>query len=120
MSTFGFDNINTVATEPKKNIDLSGLPKGVPAVSAEKDQRIIKQSEKLGFPSREPVRKASEERILRHNKKPRPPKLSLYITGPASVINRFIAFADKIGADSYWQAIEKLLNTAEERSRAGD
>jgi hypothetical protein len=118
-SNFGFDKVipPPEKTAPKK-LDLTNLPEPLPEITPEKERKVNKRAEDLGFASRDPAKRVGEERILRHKKKTSP-KLSIYVTGPAAVINRFIIYTERSGSDSYWQAIEKLLTEAEGRIAGG-
>ncbi len=97
--SMGFEN-----AKPKK-LDLSGLPKGTPKISAEKEKGAVKRGESLGFISRE----ADGPSEVRRNRKKAPTK-SVFITGPAPVINQFIEYTNNLGVTSYWLALEKLLS----------
>jgi hypothetical protein len=91
-------------TRPKK-LDLSGLPKGTPKISSEKERAAVERGETLGFVSRE----SEGPKEVRRNRKKAPTK-SIFITGPAPVINQFIEYTNHLGVTSYWLALEKLLS----------
>jgi hypothetical protein len=38
------------------------------------------------------------------------PTRSLHIQGPASVLDRFVAYANELKADAYWEVLDKLLS----------
>ena len=113
MSSFGFDKVKKPAEQGERKLDLSGLTMQPPAVPADKEQRAIKKGEELGFTSREPSetkgRKGEGEgRVMRRHE--RTPTRSIYVQGPASVLDRFVAYANELKADAYWEVLDKLLS----------
>jgi hypothetical protein len=40
----------------------------------------------------------------------RTPTRSLYVQGPASVLDRYVAYANELKADAYWEVLDKLLS----------
>jgi hypothetical protein len=104
MSSFGFDKVKKPAEQGERKLDLSGLTMQPPAVPADKEQRAIKKGEELGFTSREPSetkeRKGEGEgRVMRRHE--RTPTRSIYVQGPASVLDRFVAYANELKADAH-------------------
>ena len=112
MSSFGFDKVKKPTEQGERKLDLSGLTMQPPPVPADKEQRAIEQAEKLGFRSREPSE--TKERKTREgegNASARAnPTRSIYIQGPVSVLDRFVAYANELKADAYWEVLDKLLS----------
>jgi hypothetical protein len=107
--SFGFDKIKKAADQPERKLDLSGLQMQPPTVPVEKEKKALAKGEALGFSRREPIEtERGKGRVLRRHQ--RTPMRSLYIQGPASVLDRFVAFTNELGVDAYWQALEKLLS----------
>jgi translation initiation factor 2 beta subunit (eIF-2beta)/eIF-5 len=114
MSSFGFDKVKRPAEqEGERKLDLSGLTmQPPPPVPADKEQRAIEKGEKLGFKSREPSETKERKtegkgRVMRLRE--RMPTRSIYVQGPASVLDRFVAYANELNADAYWEVLDKLL-----------
>jgi hypothetical protein len=108
VSNFGFDKVNKPANEERK-LDLSGIHMTAPVPPVEKEKKAVAKGEQLGFSSREPDRPTrGQGRVER--KRQQTPMRSIYIKGPESVLDRFIAYTNQLGVDAYWQALEKLLN----------
>jgi hypothetical protein len=107
--SFGFDKIKKQGEPAERALDLSGLnlqPPIVPPV--EKEKKALAKGEALGFSSREaadPERRKGS--VVRRRQKTA--TRSLYIQGPASVLDRFVTYTNQLGVDAYWQALEKLL-----------
>ncbi len=40
----------------------------------------------------------------------RTPTRSLYVQGPASVLDRFVAYTNELKASAYWEVLDKLLS----------
>jgi hypothetical protein len=40
----------------------------------------------------------------------RMPTRSIYVQGPSSVLDRFVAYANELKADAYWEVLDKLLS----------
>jgi len=38
----------------------------------------------------------------------RTPTRFIYVQGPASVLDRFLAYANELKADAYWEVLDKL------------
>ena len=65
--------------------------------------------EALEFTPREPGEtKQGKGRVMRRHE--RIPTRSLYIQGPAFVLDRFVAYANELKADAYWEVLDKLLS----------
>lgn len=79
-------------------MDLSGLTMRAPEVPADKEKRALAKGEELGFTAREPGEQG-EGRVLRRHQ--RAPTRSLYVQGPASVLDRFVAYTNELGASAY-------------------
>jgi hypothetical protein len=113
MSSFGFDKIKKAAEQGERKLDLSGLTMQPPPVTADKEQRAITKGEELGFTSREPseikeLKAEGKGRVMRRHE--RTPTRSIYVQGPASVLDRFVAYANELKADAYWEVLDKLLS----------
>jgi hypothetical protein len=107
--SFGFDRVKKPPADPERKLDLSGLQMQTPPVPADKEKRAISKAEALGFKSREPSEtKQGEGRVMRRHE--RTPTRSLYIQGPVSVLDRFVAYANELKADAYWEVLDKLLS----------
>jgi hypothetical protein len=107
--TFGFDKVRKPPEGPERTLDLSGLKMRPPEVPAEKEKRALAKGEALGFTSREPEEPKPEQgRVLRRHQ--RTPTRSLYVQGPASVLDRFVAYTNELGASAYWEVLDKLLS----------
>lgn len=103
---------NQTALPADKKIDMQGLDMSPIALSLEKEQAAIAKGEQLGYVAREaippgPPNLAPEASSVRRRKKV--PTKAILVTGPVSVIDKFIEYANESGATSYWQAIENLL-----------
>ena len=106
--SFGFDKVKKSAQRSEHKLDLSGLAMQTPEVPAEKEKRALAKGEALGFTSREPdEHKPQQGRVLRHHQ--RSPTRSLYVQGPASVLDRFVAYTNELEASAYWEVLDKLL-----------
>jgi hypothetical protein len=106
--SFGFDKVKKSPTPSERTLDLSGLQMQTPAVPADKEQRALARGEALGFTSREPIETMQGKgRVMRRHE--RTPTRSLYIQGPVSVLDRFVAYANELKADAYWEVLDKLL-----------
>ena len=111
MSSFGFDKVKKPVEQGERKLDLSGLTMQPPPVPADKEQRAITKGEELGFTSREPSEtkeRKGEGRVMRRHE--RTPTRSIYVQGPASVLDRFVAYANELKADAYWELLDKLLS----------
>ena len=113
MSSFGFDKVKRPAEQGERKLDLSGLTMQPPPVPADKEQRAIEQGEKLGFRSREPSETKEHKtegkgKVMRL--RVRMPTRSIYVQGPSSVLDRFVAYANELKADAYWEVLDKLLS----------
>jgi hypothetical protein len=113
MSSFGFDKVKRPAEQGERKLDLSELTMQPPPVPADKEQRAIEQGEKLGFRSRESSETKERKtegkgRVMRLRE--RMPTRSIYVQGPASVLDRFVAYANELKADAYWEVLDKLLS----------
>jgi hypothetical protein len=107
--SFGFDKIKKSQASDERKLDLSGLQMPTPNVSLEKEKKALAKGEALGFASREPDEpEKGKGRVVRRRQKT--PMRSLYIQGPASVLDRFVTYTNQLGVDAYWQALEKLLD----------
>ena len=111
MSSFGFEKVKKPVEQGERKLDLSGLTMQPPPVPADKEQRAITKGEELGFTSREPSEtkeRKGEGRVMRRHE--RTPTRSIYVQGPASVLDRFVAYANELEADAYWEVLDKLLS----------
>jgi hypothetical protein len=107
--SFGFDKVKKIAPDPERKLDLTDLRMDTPTVPADKEKRALARGEALGFTSREPTEsKQGKGRVMRRHE--RPPTRSLYIQGPVSVLDRFVAYANELNADAYWEVLDKLLS----------
>jgi hypothetical protein len=107
--SFGFDKFKKPAQRSEQELDLSGLTMQTPEVPAEKEKRALAKGEALGFTSREPDElKAGQGRVVRRHQ--RTPTRSLYIQGPASVLDRFVAYTNELQVSAYWEVLDKLLS----------
>jgi hypothetical protein len=107
--SFGFDKVKKPAQRSERKLDLSGLTMRTPEVPLEKEKRALARGETLGFTSREPAEpKAGQGRVLRRHQ--RTPTRSLYVQGPASVLDRFVAYTNELEASAYWEVLDKLLS----------
>jgi hypothetical protein len=107
--SFGFDKVKKTAHQSERKLDLSGLTMRAPEVPADKEKRALAKGEELGFTAREPGDvKQGEGRVLRRHQ--RAPTRSLYVQGPASVLDRFVAYTNELGASAYWETLDKLLS----------
>jgi hypothetical protein len=107
--SFGFDKIKKTTEQFERKLDLSGLTMRTHEVPAEKEKRALAKGEALGFRSREPVEpKQGQGRVLRRHE--RTPTRSLYVQGPASVLDRFVAYTNELEASAYWEVLDKLLS----------
>jgi hypothetical protein len=107
--SFGFDKIKKPTEQSERKLDLSGLTMRTPEVPVEKEKRALAKGEALGFTSREPVEpKQGHGRVLRRHE--RTPTRSLYVQGPASVLDRFVAYTNELEASAYWEVLDKLLS----------
>jgi hypothetical protein len=106
---FGFEKAKKPGPEAERKIDLSGLEMQPPNVSPEKEEKALAKGEGLGFSRREPAEsRRGESKVMRRRQKTT--MRSLYIQGPVSVLDRFVAYTNELGVDAYWQALEKLLS----------
>ena len=120
MSSFGFDKVKKPAEQGERKLDLSGLTMQTPPVSADKEQRAIAKGEELGFTSREPTETKERKRggkwtLMRRHV--RTPTRSLYVQGPASVLDRYVAYANELKADAYW--LDRRQKSARSMGAAG-
>jgi hypothetical protein len=107
--SFGFDKVRKPPARPERTLDLAGLKMRPHEVPADKEKRALAKGEALGFTSREPEEpRPGQGRILRHHQ--RTPTRSLYVQGPASVLDRFVAYTNEVGASAYWEVLDKLLS----------
>jgi hypothetical protein len=107
--SFGFDKVKKSAQPSEQKLDLSGLTMQTPEVPAEKEKRALAKGEALGFTSREPAEpRQLQGRVLRRHE--RTPTRSLYVQGPASVLDRFVAYTNELGASAYWEVLDRLLS----------
>lgn len=72
-------------------------------------QRADLASEAAGFPSRQapPVIRRRRRRIISDE-----PQTTFTIRTPISIFNRFVGYVEASGAQSYWDALERLMNAA--------
>jgi hypothetical protein len=89
-----FDKVKKPEQDERK-LDLSGLTMQPPPVPADKEQRAITKGEEFGFTSREPSetkepKAQGKGRVMRRRE--RTPTRSIYVQGPASVLDRFVAY----------------------------
>ncbi len=110
MARFGFEQ-----DDEDPRVDLSGLPpakkKRPSSVSKEK---VIKDSEKLGFEDRRPqsslIGSAPEPfRRKPGRKPPSEPKKQVMISGPESVMVAFQKFCEDQGNLAYWEGLKQLM-----------
>ena len=122
--SYGFDKAKaapaTPAADAPRKLDLGNI--GVvpaPVPSPAQEARAIEAGTSLGFTDRGSAGGSSAapaapsvpagEPVVRV-RSAREPQKNLFIKGPQRVTDRFIRFANDSGADSYWEALEKLLD----------
>lgn len=124
--SYGFDKAKATpaapAAETPRKLDLGNISvTPAPAPSPAQEARAIETGTSLGFTDRgsgasavvaatAPAATAVGEPVVRV-RSAREPQKNLFIKGPQRVTDRFIKFANESGADSYWEALEKLLDT---------
>lgn len=98
--SYGFGDNDSAITLPKSIEKKATRPVNVIDVA--------EAGKKLGFVSREGQgrRKPGPKRAE--------PQSKLTLTGPERVLKRFQAYCDESGGVAYWQAIENLLDDAEQ------
>ena len=108
MGKYGFsDDVEPAAPQ------LISLPKPKPKADKPAPALVadaVRAGESLGFVSREP-RKKAEAPARRPGRQRTEPQAKLLVTGPERVIDAFRAYCEREDIASYWQAIERLLES---------
>jgi hypothetical protein len=115
MSGYGFAKANKAPQEKPadspKTIDLSGLD--LPPLEVSSGKREGSHRERRGLRLYEPrtCNGRTAKRAIYHccQKAQESPTKSLYIQGPVTVLDRFIAYANETNSSAYWEVIDALL-----------
>jgi hypothetical protein len=129
------DPFGAVKPKPKtaqksKALDFEGLPPAPGAPSAEREAAAIMVGESLGYVSRESAQEKAIEpyleasgsqgqpgtkqgagggSVVRRRPGGNVPMRSIFVKGPESDINEFVAFVNEKGYSAYWEAIRDLM-----------
>lgn len=115
--SFGF------SSKKKGTLDLTGIPKGPPEVSPEREAAAIQRGEELGYVRREASVSVGEavsalqihapapaQRVTRQRVKRNENVRTVFVRGPEQVIDEFIAYVNEKGYGSYWEALRHLMD----------
>lgn len=96
----------------KEKADFSGIPKGPLKVSPEEEAKILEESDKRGFRSRENKPAEAEATPNVRRSKGAVKSRSIYIKGPEELMDWFVEFTNEGDFNSYWEALEDLKKRA--------
>lgn len=88
----------------KPQADLTAIPKGPIEVDPALEGKAIRRAAEMGFVERE-----GSPSYGRRRRRAKEPTKSIYVRGPASIIDRFLAFVEDGDFPSYAAAINQLL-----------
>lgn len=116
MSGFGFDKARKM--ENRTAVSAKELAKRIKPISVNDDaeEKAIAAGEKVGFVERN-KRELTEDRPKGRRRREIEPQGRLLITGPERILEEFREFTDAHGHKAYWNAIEALMSSFDDRSK---
>ncbi len=124
-SPFGFGD------KPKsRNLDFGGMPQAPAEPTPEREAAALKRGEDLGFVARETKPdqapagleaahagslaqnvqgRAGGSPVVRRRPGAKVPMRSIFVKGPETELNEFIAYVNENGYSAYWEAIRDLM-----------